>query len=221
MLRLREGDAILVFNGRDGEWHAALVAESKSAGASLSERGSRAAAAAGPSLPVRAAEARAPRLHGAEGRGDGGGAPPPGPDAPRASGACQPRAGWAANTIEAAEQCGILSIAAVDAPAALSVLIADWPRREAGRRIVFCDEGAPRGDPLALLAPLRGAALALLVGPEGGFAEDERAMLHAAPFVTAIPLGPRILRADTAAVAALALVQAAAGDWRAEAPPSG
>ncbi len=64
------------------------------------------------------------------------------------------------------------------------------------------------------LAPLEGRPLGILVGPEGGFSADERAVLRAKPFVTAIPLGPRILRADTAAVAALALVQAVAGDWR-------
>ena len=63
------------------------------------------------------------------------------------------------------------------------------------------------------LAALKGKPLGLLVGPEGGFSDDERAHLRALPFVTAIPLGPRILRADTAAVAALALIQAIAGDW--------
>jgi len=67
---------------------------------------------------------------------------------------------------------------------------------------------------LDILSPLAGKPLALLIGPEGGFSADERSMLTQAPFVTAIPLGPRILRADTAAVAAMAVVQAAAGDWR-------
>ena len=79
---------------------------------------------------------------------------------------------------------------------------------------MFCDEGAAGGDVLSVLTAMPKAPLAVLIGPEGGFADEERALLRAAPFVTAISLGPRILRADTAAVAALALVQAAAGDWR-------
>ena len=85
---------------------------------------------------------------------------------------------------------------------------------------MFCDEDAPCADPVAALradvpaAPERAAALAVLIGPEGGFAEDERARLVQRPHTSRIALGPRILRADTAAVAALAIVQAAAGDWR-------
>jgi 16S rRNA (uracil1498-N3)-methyltransferase len=136
-----------------------------------------------------------------------------------------------ANAIEAAEQCGILTIpdiaAPVDFPAALAALGADC-------HLVFCDEDAPGGDPVAALradlgaaagdAPDRaqdasaaqpnGIALAVVIGPEGGFAEEERAMLLRRPHTSRIALGPRILRADTAAVAALAVVQAAAGDWR-------
>jgi 16S rRNA (uracil1498-N3)-methyltransferase len=118
-----------------------------------------------------------------------------------------------AHAVEAAEQCGILSIPAIDEPVNLADLVARWPE-EGERRIVFCDEGEERADPVALLAAMRRSPLAVLVGPEGGFAGDERTMLRAAPFVSAISLGPRILRADTAAVAALALVQALAGDWR-------
>jgi 16S rRNA (uracil1498-N3)-methyltransferase len=125
-----------------------------------------------------------------------------------------------ANAIEAAEQCGFLSIPAVDAPVPLAAVLGDWLAHEEGRRLVFCDEGAPESDPLKILSALDGRQLALLIGPEGGFAEEERAALRAAPFVTAIPLGPRILRADTAAVAALALLQAAAGDWRKRSPGS-
>jgi len=84
---------------------------------------------------------------------------------------------------------------------------------EPGRQLVFCDEGAETNNPLPILAPLAGRRFGLLIGPEGGFSEDERLQLRALPFVTAIPLGPRILRADTAAVAALALIQACVGDW--------
>jgi 16S rRNA (uracil1498-N3)-methyltransferase len=126
-----------------------------------------------------------------------------------------------ANAIEAAEQCGILAIpdiaAPLDFPAAVAAL-------GAACRLVFCDEDAPGGDPVAALradlaaardaAPDDGAELAVVIGPEGGFAEEERAMLLRRPRTSRIALGPRILRADTAAVAALAVVQAAAGDWR-------
>ena len=116
-----------------------------------------------------------------------------------------------ANAVEAAEQCGILAIPEVAEPRKLEDLLSGWP---AGRRIVFCDEGHESQNPLPVLSAITERRLALLVGPEGGFSEEERRMLHALPFVTAIPLGPRILRADTAAVAALAVLQAAIGDWR-------
>ena len=80
--------------------------------------------------------------------------------------------------------------------------------------MIFCDEDSGTNNPLPALSRIEERQLALLVGPEGGFSEDERALLRSLPFVTAIPLGPRILRADTAAVAALAVVQATIGDWR-------
>jgi 16S rRNA (uracil1498-N3)-methyltransferase len=123
-----------------------------------------------------------------------------------------------ANAIEAAEQCGILSLPAIDAPVDLSTLLQSWPGEEPQRGIVFCDEDASENDPLAVLSAMPAAPLAVLVGPEGGFSADERDLLRRQTFVTALPLGPRILRADTAAVAVLALVQAARGDWRS--PPS-
>ncbi|MBX4908060.1 MULTISPECIES: 16S rRNA (uracil(1498)-N(3))-methyltransferase [Rhizobium] len=115
-----------------------------------------------------------------------------------------------ANVVEAAEQCGILGIPAVAEPVRLSDLLDHWPSE---RRIIYCDEGDAGQNPLPVLAAIQERHLALLVGPEGGFSEDERARLRSLDFVTAIPLGPRILRADTAAVAALAVVQAAIGDW--------
>jgi len=114
------------------------------------------------------------------------------------------------NAIEAAEQCGVLSIPECRTPAGLAELIADWPP---GRRLIYCDEAAETHNPLAALKAVTESRLALLIGPEGGFSDQERALLKTQPFVTAVPLGPRILRADTAAVAALALVQATIGDW--------
>jgi 16S rRNA (uracil1498-N3)-methyltransferase len=102
----------------------------------------------------------------------------------------------------------------IDPPAPLLSVLDRFEGQEAGRRLVFCDEGHGGADPLAILAAIPPGPLAVLVGPEGGFAEEERSDLLLRPFVSALPLGPRILRADTAAVAALALVQAASGDWR-------
>jgi len=116
-----------------------------------------------------------------------------------------------ANVIEAAEQCGILSLAAVEEPVPLGRFLED---RQPERLLVFCDEAAEVSDPINALkpaAPARGVDV--LIGPEGGFAEDERALLLRQGRALRISLGPRILRADTAGVAALAIVQAALGDW--------
>ena len=93
----------------------------------------------------------------------------------------------------------------------LTRLLAEW---DPARHLIFCDEDAEMTNPVAALTGVPRSPLAVLVGPEGGFAEDERAMLLKLPNVVRVSLGPRILRADTAAVAALALVQALIGDWR-------
>ena len=84
---------------------------------------------------------------------------------------------------------------------------------EPGRRLIFCDEGSDTNNPVPILSTIAERKLGLLIGPEGGFSEEERQQLRALPFVTPIPLGPRILRADTAGVAALAVIQATIGDW--------
>ena len=133
-----------------------------------------------------------------------------------------------ANAIEAAEQCGVLSIPEISEPTSFGRALAG---RNPDRLLVFCDEAADVTDPVAVLASARGAPsamlpltmssagdgqqpLALLIGPEGGFAEEERAALLKQTNVVRLALGPRILRADTAAVAALALIQVVLGDWR-------
>lgn len=116
-----------------------------------------------------------------------------------------------ANVIEAAEQCGILAIPEVREVVKLDRLIWEW---EPGRRLIFCDEGAETNNPVPALQGIAEQKLGLLIGPEGGFSEEERQQLRALPYVTPIPLGPRILRADTAAVAAMAVIQATIGDWR-------
>jgi 16S rRNA (uracil1498-N3)-methyltransferase len=120
----------------------------------------------------------------------------------------------AANVIEAAEQCEVLTVPVVAEEIGLDTLIAGWQQGHGLRRLVFCDESAPSGSPLDRLRDIDGLPVGLLVGPEGGFSDDERDKLLAQPFVVPISLGPRILRADTAAVAALAVVQSTIGDWR-------
>jgi len=116
-----------------------------------------------------------------------------------------------ANAIEAAEQCCVLSIPEIKPPVKLDSLMKTW---DASRSLIFCDERAELSSPLAALEKVNPGKLAVLLGPEGGFSESERQMLLSKPFVTPISLGPRIMRADTAAVAALAIVNAVLGDWR-------
>lgn len=119
-----------------------------------------------------------------------------------------------ANAVEAAEQCEVLNVPVVAEEIALEKLIAQWPELHGPRKLIFADEGQGSASPLDAIASLKGQPLGLIIGPEGGFSDEERALLHAQPFVTPISLGPRILRADTAAVAALAVIQASIGDWR-------
>lgn len=120
----------------------------------------------------------------------------------------------AANIIEAAEQCEVLTVPRLEAEIGLADLLLEWRSVHGLRRLVFCDEAAQSQSPVDQLAWLEGLPVGVLIGPEGGFSDDERQLLLAQPFVIPINLGPRILRADTAAVAALALVQATIGDWR-------
>jgi 16S rRNA (uracil1498-N3)-methyltransferase len=129
-----------------------------------------------------------------------------------------------ANAIEAAQQCGILTLPEIAEPVAFAAML---ERLHAERVLIFCDEETEVKDPVAALgeereppsalvpvAAQRAARLAVLIGPEGGFSENERAALLKRPNTVRLSLGPRILRADTAAVAALTLVQAVLGDWR-------
>lgn len=112
--------------------------------------------------------------------------------------------------MEAAEQTGRLDVPTVEDPEKLSEILDGW---DPARKLVFCDEG---GDARPAFEALAGSAApaAILIGPEGGFSPEERERLRSLPFVTPVSLGPRILRADTAAISALTLWQAAAGDWR-------
>jgi 16S rRNA (uracil1498-N3)-methyltransferase len=216
VLRLRDGDEVLVFNGRDGEWRARLAAPKRRGGELTPIEQVRTQTAPGDLhylfaplkharldyMVQKAVEMGASRFvpvltqHGQVNRINS--------------------ARMRANAVEAAEQCGILTVAEVAEPVRLMDLIGAF---EPERRLVFCDEDAEVSDPLEALRGVRAAAgerppLAVLIGPEGGFAPQERDALLKLPRVTRVALGPRILRADTAAVAALALVQAVLGDWR-------
>lgn len=215
VLRLRESDRVHVFNGRHGEWSARLGASGKrSAMLEIVDR-VRPQDDAGDIhylfaplkharldyMVQKAVEMGAARLRPVMTR--------------RTQAARVNTERMRANAIEAAEQCGVLTIPDVDEPMKLEALIAAWP---ADRLLIFCDEDAAPGDPVAALKAAckdsANPALAVLVGPEGGFDPAERCMLLAMPNALAISLGPRILRADTAAVAALAVAQTALGDWR-------
>ena len=114
------------------------------------------------------------------------------------------------NVIEAAEQCNLVGLPQVLDPEPLDQVITAWPKE---RHLIFCDERVRHSNPLSVLQSMEPGPLALLIGPEGGFAPEEQKLLTSQSFVSSISLGPRVMRADTAAVAALALVQAVLGDW--------
>jgi 16S rRNA (uracil1498-N3)-methyltransferase len=211
VLRLAPGDAILVFNGRDGEWQAVL-SEAGKRGASLAVRRRARPQEAGPDLDYLFAPLKRARLDYMVQKATEMGAARLRPVLTRRTTPERVNiARMRANAIEAAEQCGILRIPEVLEPEKLARVIASWGP---GRTLVFCDEESEEKDPLAALARVKRGPLALLIGPEGGFEDDERDLITSKPFVARISLGPRILRADTAAVAALALVNAVLGDWR-------
>lgn len=211
VLRAEEGSEILLFNGRDGEWKAKLDFPTRKRIQFLPQEQVRPQPA--PSdLHYLFAPLKVGRLDYLVQKAVEMGA---GVLQPVMTQHVQGRINSVerleANVIEAAEQCGILGIPTVAQPKKLQDLLESWPDN---RRIIYCDEGDAGQNPLPLLSNIKERNLALLVGPEGGFSEDEQALLRSLDFVTAIPLGPRILRADTAAVAAMAVIQAAIGDWR-------
>lgn len=209
VLRLVPGDPVRIFNGRDGEWLAYLTTAAKK-GASLRCERRVADAVPPPDIDYLFAPLKHARLDYAVQKATELGARRLCPviTARTVAGRVNLER-MRANAVEAAEQCNLVWVPEVMEPRKLDRVLAQW---EKGRALVYCDETAAIADPLAALRPLRAPA-ALLVGPEGGFTDQERALLKSLPFVTAISLGPRILRADTAGVAALALMQAVIGDW--------
>lgn len=214
VLRMPEGGRVLIFNGRDGEFEGTFGFAGKKSGlvhlgaqTRLQDSPGRITLAFAPLKSARldylvqkAVEMGAARLvpvitRRTQARGLR-------PEKLRA---------WA---IEAAEQCGILSLPAIDPEITLDAFL---DRQPADQSVVFCDEDADTADPVAALRQANPqGSITLLIGPEGGFEAGERARLVARPGVIRLSLGPRILRADTAAVAALAALQIALGDWRAD-----
>jgi 16S rRNA (uracil1498-N3)-methyltransferase len=211
VLRRKPGDGVLVFNGRDGEWSAALAAQKRTVALVVDAKTRDQTVPA--DLHYLFAPLKSARLDYMVQKAVEMGASRLQPVLTRHGQVARVNLERVrANAIEAAEQCGILTIPEIAEPADLTRLLAG---RDPARTIVFCDEDAEVADPLAALSAVPPhTPLAVLVGPEGGFAEDERAALLKLPNVVRMALGPRILRADTAAVAALAVVQAAIGDWR-------
>ncbi len=211
VLRLSDGAELLVFNGRDGEWRARLsVMPRKIVLVALGQTRVQGQAA---DLHYLFAPLKHARLDYMVQKAVEMGATLLQPVLTRRTQTERVNVErMRANAIEAAEQCGILAPPSIAEPQKLELLLAAWPEE---RLLIFCDEDAETADPLAALhaAPQR-APLAVLVGPEGGFDPSERTAILANPCVIRLSLGPRILRADTAAVAILALVQAALGDWR-------
>jgi 16S rRNA (uracil1498-N3)-methyltransferase len=210
VLRLKSNDRVLVFNGRDGEWDATIELQKRT---TVLHVGDKTRPQTEPAdLHYLFAPLKAARLDYMVQKAVEMGASRLQPVLTRHGQVARVNIDrMRANAIEAAEQCGILTVPEIAEPVALTRIIAE---HDGGRTLIFCDEDAEVANPVtALGAARRRAPLSVLVGPEGGFAEDERAALLKPPNVVRLALGPRILRADTAAVAALALVQAVLGDW--------
>ena len=211
VLRMDEGAELLVFNGRDGEWRARIAAVSKK-GVRLAVEAPERPQPPAPDLVFAFAPLKVGRMDYMVQKAVEMGAGVLQPVVTRFTQVAKPPLEkMQANIVEAAEQCGVLALPELRAPVKLDALLAGWER---DRRLIFCDEDAATQNPLAALKAVAEDRIGVLIGPEGGFSDEERSLLRAKAFVTAIPLGPRILRADTAAVAALALTQAMLGDWR-------
>jgi len=212
VLRLREGARILVFNGRDGEFAASLQTATRRSAALVLGARERAQEVA-PDLDYLFAPLKHARLDYVAQKAVEMGARRLRPAITRRTQVSRVNLErLRANALEAAEQCGVLWLPEIMPERPLDKILDDWPEH---RLLIFCDEEAPPANPVSALA---GCAepngIALLIGPEGGFDETERAAILRLPNVLRLSLGPRILRADTAAVAALALIQSRLGDWR-------
>lgn len=225
VLRLTQGDGVLLFNGRDGEWQAELSGTGKRSLAAIVGERQREQPARN-DLHFLFAPLKHARLDYLVQKAVEMGAALIQPVMTKHTQVARLNTDrMRANVIEAAQQCGVLVVPEVAEPVALKSIAGTI---DVGRLLIFCDEDAEIEDPVAALSTARpvgqalvpgeyqGFPLAVLIGPEGGFSQDERELLLKRPNIVRLSLGPRILRADTAAVAALALVQAVLGDWRAQ-----
>ena len=210
VLRVKTGAGLLVFNGRDGEWRA-ILSEVKKRGATLTIASQSRPQSNGPGIDYLFAPLKHTRLDYMVQKAVEMGVARLRPVITRRTIAERVNlVRMRANAVEAAEQCGVLRVPEISEPIALNKAIEQW---DPGRTLIFCDEDAAQKNPLAALSKLKRGPLALLIGPEGGFDEGERQLLKSRDFVIHLSLGPRIMRADTAAVAALALINASLGDW--------
>lgn len=209
VMRKGEGDPVLLFNGRDGEWAAEIAKAGKKACA-LSLRTRTREQDSVPDLHLYFAPVkRGPTDFIVQKATELGVAAIRPVNTARTNAARVREDRMQATVIEAAEQCGRLTVPEVLAPCSLAEALS----ASEGRKILFCDEGGDVPSIREVLAQETRGPWAVLIGPEGGFAPEERAMLRAQDRVVPVSLGPRIMRADTAAIAALSLWQAALGDW--------
>lgn len=211
VMRREVGESLYLFNGRDGEWAATLSALSKKAASAKVDACVR-VQMPGPDLSLCFAPIKAARLDFVAQKATEMGVSAIQPVLTERTVVRRFKLDrFRANTIEAAEQCECMAVPDVAESVKLDRLLADWP---ADRALIFCDEGGDR-HPIEALRSIANTfdRWAVLVGPEGGFSDTERAQIRAQEAAVPISLGPRILRADTAAVAALALVQSVLGDW--------
>ncbi len=207
VMRLKLGDDLLIFNGRDGEWRA-TIAEVLKKGVVLRAEEQVRPQTLGPDLDLIVAVVKKSRVETIVEKAAELGARRVRLTVTQRTNVEHVRLDRLdAIAIEAAEQTGRLDVPTIDDPQKLGAILDGW---DASRRLMFCDEtgGAPVASAIAGSGPW-----AILIGPEGGFSSEERDRLRALPFTTAVSLGPRILRADTAAIAAMTLWQAAVGDW--------
>ncbi|NQE65171.1 16S rRNA (uracil(1498)-N(3))-methyltransferase [Caulobacter sp. RHG1] len=210
VMRLAVGAELLLFNGRDGEWRATLI-ESTKRGCLLKAEDQTRPMELGPDLDLIIAMVKRSRVETIVEKAAELGARRVRLAVTRRTNVDFVKLGRLdAIAMEAAEQTGRLDVPEVADPEKLDKILDAW---DPARRLVFCDEGGDAKPAIEALAGTGGPA-AILIGPEGGFAPEERERLRGLSFVTPVSLGPRILRADTAAISAMTLWQAAAGDWR-------
>ena len=213
VLRLKEGDAVVAFNGRDGAWLAKLARAGKK-GATLELDVQVAHQTPPADLWFGFAPLKVGRLDYLVQKATEMGAGTIQPVLTKFTQARTRPDKLQSYTLEAAQQCEVLTLPIVAPEVGLTAMLDNWRTAQGLRRLLFADEAAGSSSPVEQISWLKGLPVGILIGPEGGFADEEREMLLAQDFVVPVSLGPRILRADTAAVAALALVQAIIGDWR-------